>query len=174
MSLYHTFNSLYIKHNSMVKRIVRSTMTSQCTDLIQDVTQVIWLKVWTAMNKPSWASIDSGKLTHWLYRVSKRTALDAIKKELNRHEVVLPDSLSGWPDDERPTSSLSEVLTDAVAEAVGQLPARTREVIRGFYYRNMTVAEIAEEYEMPSTTVRWHLWEGRRLVESYITTERKK
>jgi RNA polymerase sigma-70 factor (ECF subfamily) len=149
------FLSLYDQFSSRVFGLALYMLRERTA--AEEVTQDTFLKLWTRADtfQPT-----RGQFITWLLSITKRTALDRIRKESRRPPIAELtselDQLSQLPE---PGSGSEEARWRSVRLALDDLPPEQKQVIAlGFYY-GLSQSQIAEELEIPLGTVktRMHL-----------------
>jgi RNA polymerase sigma-70 factor (ECF subfamily) len=102
----------------------------------------------------------------WLYRIVWRKALDraAVIRNRARREVGVDDPAR--LESVESADATGDLPADAAVAArlerlVGALPETARGVVTLFYYRDLSVAEIAAVLGIPEGTVKTHLYRAR-------------
>jgi len=132
----------------------------------EEMTQEAFLKVFTAL--PGWRR--EGAFSTWLFA----TAMNVYRSSLRRQEPpgVPLDPAAGIADP-RATDLLfeEEDRRALVRRAVRALPARYREVIVMYYFREMDVAGTARALRLPPGTVKARLHRGREILNGRIAAQ---
>lgn len=112
---------------------------------------------------------DRGKFFNWVYTIVRNTALDKVRKtvpipvrsELATLADTTPDTDGGY----NPVLSLEGkdvyILLDRLSPA-------TRVVCTLFYIEGYPIKDIAEQLEISTGTVKWHLSESRKRLRSVL------
>jgi RNA polymerase sigma factor (sigma-70 family) len=129
----------------------------------EDVTQEVLVRLWNHH-----ATLDPGRVTAWLIRVTRNACLDVTRKRTRHralghregYEQAVDNAVS---EDANPESAL--VLSEAgrqVKRALDELaePYKTVVVLREI--QGMTYEEVSQALEMPLNTVKVYLHRGRR------------
>ena len=120
----------------------------------EEVSQDVFLKIWQSLDvfDPNRAAVGS-----WIYRIARNTALTHLRAESYRQTSPL-DSI------EEPRVAPAESSDGDIRRVVEQLPEELREVVVLYYYQEKSVDEVAAMLELPSGTVKSHLFRARRML----------
>ena len=134
----------------------------------EEICQEVFLRVYQKLH-----TFGHGSLKAWIARVARNVTLNHIRKRAVTEEK-LTESLSsekhratGFANPDM-SSADTRLSTDHVLRAVDELPEPGREVVRLFYFEELSVAEIASILEMPAGTVKSHLFRARRELKRRI------
>lgn len=151
------FTVLVRRYTPMMRAYTRRVLNA--TDEVDDVVQDTFVTAWQRLPELS----DPGKVKSWLMRIASRKGLDRIRArhpqtDIEGYEAVLPDHHGPARETE------ARSVTAALDEALRALPDRQRECwvlreIGGHSYD-----EIAEELDIPASTVRGLLARARRCL----------
>lgn len=127
-------------------------------DLAQDATQEIFVKLWKYIGRYN----EKQLFRPWIYTISKRTALDYVKR---KHLIPFSDLVS-----EDGTDWLSQTVQDTapgpedqaqsgfeqlrVNNALGSLSPKYAEVVTLYHHEGLKFAEIAKVLKEPLNTVK--------------------
>jgi RNA polymerase sigma factor (sigma-70 family) len=119
--------------------------------LAEEATQQAFLRAWRAAG-----TLDENReMAPWLATIARRVAIDVHRGEARRGGDPLE---SVPPSDpaviERPRSVETTYEVWAVREAVAELPAEEREIVRLQHFEGLTQTQIAERLKMPTGTVK--------------------
>ncbi|MDR0531766.1 MAG: RNA polymerase sigma factor [Oscillospiraceae bacterium] len=145
--------SIYQQHVDTVYRVCYSYLKSQAD--AEDAAQDTFVK----LMKSAKATIISSSETHlkaWLIRTAANTCID----RLRRHRAEPLDNYEQLPGND---DASNEVL-----QAVLDLPDKYKSVVYLFYYEGYASEEIARALRKPSSTVRNHLHEARKLLKERL------
>jgi RNA polymerase sigma-70 factor (ECF subfamily) len=91
----------------------------------------------------------------WVRRVAMNLAINTVQRTRRRTLILM----RGHRETTAPEPSIERV---ALADAMARLPLRYRAVIALHYMADLTVAQVADELDLPPATVRTRLARGRR------------
>ena len=140
--------ALYERHGQAV--LAQVVLAVGDRTLAEEVLQDTMLAVWRGA-----ASFrGDSRVRSWLIAIARRQARDRLRR--HRVPTVTDDILSGWPAAEPGPEDLTLQRAEAavVAEAVGGLDARYREVLGLVYGASLTLAEAAAVLQVPVGTVK--------------------
>ena len=132
------FVSLYVQHSRRVYGFIRSLVSNQsdAEDVFQDVGRTLWEKFGefrAGSNFPTWAfAISHFKVLQ--YRRSRARMPVSLSDSV--FELIAEDMLKA--------STHEDQLSQVLAECMGKLPARDRELIETRYRRGQTTKSVAE------------------------------
>lgn len=116
---------------------------------------------------------DSSKseLITWIYTIVRNETLTIVRN--NKNQVVtteLTDDLAV----EIISNPFSQTTEEEVLYYLGKLSNTTRAVCNLFYIDGYAIKEIATSLEMKEGTVKWHLSEGRKKIQSNFSNNGKR
>jgi len=164
------FRLLVERNQYKVRSIILYTLNRD--DLVDDIAQDVFIKVYKAIDK---FRFDS-KFYTWIYRITVNKCRDELRKRRWKRFV----SLNNSPYNDEP-KNVTELTTeqnhnefkDAVHAALQQLPVRHREIIVLKDIEDYTYEEIAEILECEMGTVKSRLSRARtalrKILEPYIS-----
>jgi RNA polymerase sigma-70 factor (ECF subfamily) len=120
----------------------------------EDVSQDVFLKIWQALDV---FDAKRAAVGTWVYRIARNTALTHLRAESYRQTLPI-DSI------DEPYVSPAESGEGDIRRVVEQLPEELREVVVLYYYQERSVDEVAAMLELPSGTVKSHLFRARRVL----------
>jgi RNA polymerase sigma-70 factor (ECF subfamily) len=125
----------------------------------------------------AWRSLDGFRgdaaFGTWLYRIVWRKSLDrvAVLRNRSRREVAVDDparveaetprDLAGDRGPSEPAGADERAISARLERLIDALTESARAVVTLFYYRDLSVAEIATALGMPEGTVKTHLHRAR-------------
>ena len=137
--------AVYRRYGGAIGTVARSMLRDD--ELVAEVVQQTFVKAWRAA-----ATFDANRdLAPWLYSIARRTAIDVLKREQR------PTQGGHEPETDVAITTMSFDRTWEVFEvrqAIDDLPAEEREVVRAASALGMTHAEIAEHLGIPVGTVK--------------------
>jgi len=124
-------------------------LTSGDVHRAEEIRQETLLRAW---HDPQARTADGKWNRPWLFTVARRMAIDSIRSDRVRPGEVYDESL----DARAPTGSAIERLLDGqeVRSALAALPERQRTVLVEIYFRERSVAEVAEILAVPPPTLK--------------------
>lgn len=126
----------------------------------EDVTQDAILKAWKA-----WPTLrDPERFGPWFERILVNTCLDRIRR---RHGVRLVD-LDAGPALAGADPFAANLARDEIGHALDALPPEQRVVVVLRFWRDLSLAEIAEQLRLPLGTVKSRLYYGMRAMRSVL------
>ncbi|MCZ6835833.1 MAG: sigma-70 family RNA polymerase sigma factor [Planctomycetota bacterium] len=124
----------------------------------QDIAQQCFLKAFQARSTFE----GQASLGTWLYRITLNLCRDRIRSDQSRRRVL--DAMTQTRPrrtHSRPTDTASGGESKVrIAEAVGGLPDKEREVVVLRHYHHLSCREIAEMLDTPYTTIKSRLAQG--------------
>jgi RNA polymerase sigma factor (sigma-70 family) len=113
----------------------------------------------------AWKSLDGfrhdARFSTWLYRIVTRCALDALRRarRRDRRETELaPEAMAALPDPSPAPEGVRRMRLDRI---LGELDPVPRAVVTLFYLRDLSVEEIGTILDLPTGTVKTHLYRSR-------------
>jgi RNA polymerase sigma-70 factor (ECF subfamily) len=118
---------------------------AQAEDLVQET-------LLRARRHPEALDPARGAVRSWLFTTARNLAIDVWRRRSVRVGEVITDMIPEPP----PSADEAERAVEAwtVAEAIGRLSARHREVLVACFYQGRSVAEAAAQLGVPSGTVK--------------------
>jgi RNA polymerase sigma-70 factor (ECF subfamily) len=130
----------------------------------RDVVQDAFLRAYRGLPRFK----GEAKFSSWLYRITLNLCRDWIRRE-RRAPIVQPPAgvdPNAFADEQvSPTTSVEELvgrrqMSEAVAQAMAELPEDQRTAILMKEYHGLTFQEIADTLECPLSTVKTRLYQG--------------
>lgn len=138
--------------------------------LAQEVTQDTFLKAW---NQADQWNPEKGKLTTWLLTITRRTAIDLLRREQRRPEIS-----PGEFDDVLGVVGERAVMDDPLWQdgrllrtLLAQLPGEQRQAIELAFFYEMSHTEVAERLNLPLGTVKTRIRLGLQKLKTLWTAE---
>jgi RNA polymerase sigma factor (sigma-70 family) len=156
-------SELYQRYCNLVFSLAFHTL--QNTDLAEEVTQDVFIKIWERPNQ--WDS-SVGKFSSWLLTVTRYTAIDKLRKELRHSDKLIelvetiPNEIEGgfMGDDQNEDKDL-RIFMD-------QLPINQAQIIQLAFFRGMTHQQMASALGLPLGTVKTRLRLGISKLKNYV------
>ena len=125
--------------------------------LAQDVVQEAMVRAW---KHPEVLAREQDATRAWLYTVVRNLVIDDRRSARHQRERTVDET----PDREQPDESQAVLDTWLVSDALAQLSAEHRAVVVGSYYGGRSVAELAQEHQIPEGTVKSRMHYGLRAL----------
>ena len=108
-----------------------------------------------------------GSARAWLFSAARNLIIDESCSARLRPEVVSSD---GWgaPEPARPDAANSALSRMVVGDAMAQLCAEHRAVLRRSYYEGWTTEQIAADLQIPEGNVKLRLHDGLRALRQML------
>jgi len=141
-------------------------------DDADDVQQEVWLTVYRHLG----GLADAGAFRTWLFRTTRHSAIDCLRKRKREHELIndvpLEDVVGSSAERAGDDDESLAVDEAALTAAVMAMPPPQREVVLLRYRDGLSYREIAQVVGRPIGTVRTRLHHAKkRLQESLIRRE---
>lgn len=148
------FTSLFKFFAPKIQRIAAGKFSSeaQANEVVQETMTNIWRKA-HLYNR------DKGAPTTWVYTVMRNVTFDMLRKVQSKKEDNLSDDI--WPMIEA-SNAEEEVFPDhlenkAILSYLDRLPENQKQVIKGFYFMEMSQEQLAQHLNLPLGTVKSRL-----------------
>ena len=135
----------------------------------EDIVQESFLSLWRQSDR---LDARRGSVRSLLLTIVHRRAIDVLRRRSGRSERALDEALplaSAAPDPVDFASQAEE--RERVQRALGELPAEQRTAIELTYFRGLTIAEMAQEEQIPLGTAKSRLRLAlERMRKTLVTT----
>lgn len=160
------FEALVQRHQKLVWHLVHRMV--QHPENTRDLSQEVFLRVHQRLHQFRFES----SLATWIGRI----AFSVTRRHLERRQLPLVDTAE---DEESPlerigdTFDLEAALGDAqllhrMNEAIGSLPPLLRTIVTLYHLDELGVAEVARITDLPTGTVKSHLFRARRKLREQL------
>ncbi|HEY7550392.1 MAG TPA: RNA polymerase sigma factor [Hyphomicrobiaceae bacterium] len=109
------------------------------------------------------------RLDSWMYRIAQNIWLDRLRANKVRGEVVDIEAMEGMTGSDGRVVAESELTMQAVAAAMGQLPAEQRSMVALVCIEGASYKEAAEIAGVPLGTVMSRLARARRTLHAILS-----
>lgn len=132
--------------------------------LAQEVTQDVFLKVWT--NPQAWDA-RRGQFSSWLLTLTRYTAIDHLRREQRRtgKDIELSDQIAAAND------AMEGYPPERLRDLLAHLPDEQRQVIELAYFGGLKHSELAERLGLPLGTVKTRLRLGLSKLRALLSAE---
>lgn len=140
-------------------------------------------EIWLAVHQKLWQLNSGEAFASWLRKVAYYHCLNVRKARGRRRTREVRLCTEDWvrltefvADGD---AGVEDVLLHAdlrrhIGRMLDELPADYGLLLRLRYMREMALSDIVEQTELPLTTVKWRLHEGRRLLKGLVAAEIKR
>ncbi len=148
------FTHLFKFFAPKIQRIASNKFSNeaQAAEVVQETMSNVW-------RKAHLYSPDKGAPTTWVYTVMRNVTFDILRKMQSKKEDTLSDDL--WPlvennqvDDEDFTDHLEN---KQLVSYLSSLPENQQQVVKGFYFLEMSQEQLAQHLDLPLGTVKSRL-----------------
>ncbi|MCY9661826.1 RNA polymerase sigma factor [Paenibacillus chondroitinus] len=130
-------------------RIVQDAM------MAEEVVQELFLRIWKAAERYDAAH---GKLTSWMFALTRNIAIDLLRKKQNRTivQTMEAEQLNQIPDSGKSTEevALEGWRGREIREALHELNPDQKQVVDLIYYQGYTQQEVSDQQAIPLGTVK--------------------
>lgn len=148
------FTHLFQFFGPKIKRIARNRFPNeaQASEVVQETMTNVWRKA-HLFNK------DKGAATTWVYTVMRNVTFDMLRKIKGNKEDNLSDDI--WPVAESMVSE-NESFDDhleskQLLHVIEKLPEAQQQVVKGFYFMEMSQEQLAVHLNLPLGTIKSRL-----------------
>ncbi len=140
--------ALYVRHHRSLHRYVTS-MTYGDRHLAEDIVQETFLRAWRT---PELVTDAGGSCRSWLTTVARNVVIDRLRRKGRRPAETSEDALPLIAD---PTCEADQVVISlTVRRALKELSPIQRHILVELYFRQRSLAEVAERLCIPTGTVK--------------------
>ena len=148
------FTNLFKFFSPKILRISSSKFNTQA--IANEIVQETMTNVW---RKAHLYSADKGAPTTWVYTVMRNVSFDLLRKIQSKKEDTLSDDI--WPTldvaNEEETEFADHIENQKVLALLDSLPEKQQQVIKGFYFMEMSQEQLAQHLNLPLGTVKSRL-----------------
>ncbi|WP_371189567.1 sigma-70 family RNA polymerase sigma factor [Thalassotalea maritima] len=148
------FTHLFKFFAPKIQRIAASKFTNEA--MASEVVQETMTNVW---RKAHLYSADKGAPTTWVYTVMRNVTFDMLRKLKAKKEDNVSDDI--WPIIDGAQAEDMEfddhLQNKKLLEYLDTLPENQKQVIKGFYFMEMSQEQLAEHLDLPLGTVKSRL-----------------
>ena len=161
----HAYAVLLQRYAHKVVRMAMSVVRNE--DIAQDVAQDVFLSLLVTLQK--WEEGGQAKFSSWIYRVTFNKAIDYKRKQKpidSTDDIQLAcQAKDGYQQ------ILEKQMSKKMKDLLYKLPETQRTAIFLYYYKEMSVAEIAEKMNNTDVAVRSLLKRGKAILRDKIQYE---
>lgn len=148
------FTQLFRFFAPKIQRIASKKFNNQAqaADVVQETMSNVW-------RKAHLYSSDKGAPTTWVYTVMRNVTFDMLRKVQSKKEDNLSDDI--WPlveSQQVEEHDFSDHLENSqLASYLETLPENQQQVVKGYYFLEMSQEQLAEHLDLPIGTVKSRL-----------------
>ncbi|GHG03072.1 sigma-70 family RNA polymerase sigma factor [Thalassotalea marina] len=137
-----------------ILRIAQSKFNqeAQASEVVQETMSNVWRKAHLFDNA-------KGAATTWVYTVMRNVTFDMLRKVQSNREDTLSDDF--WPIAESVVAeedTFSDHLEkDKILSCIDELPENQQQVVKGFYFMEMSQEQLAKHLNLPLGTIKSRL-----------------
>lgn len=169
------------------------------SDLVDDVESIVLEKVWKNIHM---YDSYKAKFSTWLYKIAYFDAVQYITRKTGRNNNILSEDIQDLyistlvGDDYKTSDSISfqdnydlvyngkdfervnksdllKDLADASVNCINELPDIYKFILEEKFIKSKTIVQIAEDNNMPTTTVKNRLFYGRKMLKDKLLKKHK-
>ena len=123
-----------------------------------DFAQEVFLKTFRNLSRFEGRS----RFSTWLYKIAYNTAINSVTRKKDYHSLVEDEIVS---DNNTPERKLLRCLTsEAVLEAISELPERFRVCVDLFFFYDRSYLEIEAITGYPVNTIKSHVFRAKKIL----------
>ena len=160
-------DELYRRHHVTIRAVINRVLHNDQS--VEDLLQEVFMEVWRMAGRYSSAK---GKALGWIITLSRRRAIDRLRREqaYSRVEERFQKETEQMPEAWTHTHGGDDVesadLRRVLAKIVSELPEAQRKAIELSFYKGMSQREISVQTGVPLGTVKTRLELAMRKIES--------
>ncbi len=155
------------KHKDLVFAVAFKTLRNKV--LAEEVSQEVFIKMYKSLATFK----GDSKLSTWLYRITYRTCLDAIKSSKNKKNTSIEDIIMPLSMDYNDAIVVleREERKESVAKCMNALSEEDRYLLTLFYFEELHLKEIATIVELTVNTVKVKIHRARKRIAKHLLKE---
>lgn len=153
------FSELYERYSAQVYQYIKKFVHS--TDLSEDLTQEIFIKIWQCKSKLG----EVQSIKAYLFIMARNHTLNSLKKAM-RSDVAMAEIVNSFVEERNETEEelLSKEYHEYLERELNALPARTREVFRFCRQQGKSYDEVAMELGISRNAVKNHMVASMKIL----------
>lgn len=159
----HAFRILVEKYRMHIFHSIYAILRNQQD--AEDAAQEVFLKIFASL--PQYE--DQGFKT-WITRIAVNHAIDIKRKKVRRKEDHIVELLPEKTNMKKVTTEDHVMLNEQkrqVRKRLEELPSNYREVVEGFYIKEKTYQQLAEEQQVQVKTIETKLYRARQWMKKH-------
>ena len=159
-----SFEALYDAFGKLVHGVALRMLGNAAT--AEDVTQSVFLKVWTSPDL-----YRGGSFASWIVRVTRNRCLDVLRKDSKNAAGEIPEDL---PEAEILEEQVTlRIDAERARSAMAQLPAEQRTPIELGFFDGLTHEQIAARLDVPLGTIKTRIRAGLHKLRASLEDARR-
>lgn len=155
---------LWLRYDRLVYGTAHG-MLSQA-ETAEDIRQEVFLKVYNGMAELK----DVDRFSIWLHRITRNACLSWLRR--HRSTALLDENCHPVDPSEPVTATLEQQQKRTwLRRHIDRLPADYRTAIELYYFEDLRLAEISQFLDVKESTVKWRLYEARRILRQSARVE---
>jgi RNA polymerase sigma-70 factor (ECF subfamily) len=137
-------NELYRRHSPTIRAVIARVLHNEQS--VEDLLQEVFLEVWRLANR---YSSEKGKALGWIITLSRRRAIDRLRREQaysrveERYQKETEQQPEAWTQVQGSENVESADLRRVLAEIIQTLPEAQRLAVEMAFYKGMSQREIS-------------------------------
>jgi RNA polymerase sigma-70 factor (ECF subfamily) len=158
---------IYRRHHQTVRSVIARVLHNDQS--IEDLLQEVFMEVWRMAKR---YSSEKGKALGWIITLSRRRAIDRLRREQaygrveERFKEETQQQPEAWTQIDGSASVEAADLQRLVARILAELPDAQRCVVELSFFKGMSQREIAAQTDVPLGTVKTRLDLAMRKIAS--------
>ncbi|MEI5907629.1 sigma-70 family RNA polymerase sigma factor [Bacillus spongiae] len=153
----HAFRLLIETYKNDVFRSVYGVLRNQKD--AEDASQEVWIKIYSSL-----LSYEGKGFKTWITRIAVHHAIDCKRKQARRSEELvdeLPPSIDANRTETIENMLLRKEQKQLLGKKLAKVPPAYREVIEGFYIKEKSYQQLADEQNVQIKTIETKLYRAR-------------
>ncbi|MGJ8682927.1 sigma-70 family RNA polymerase sigma factor [Paraglaciecola sp.] len=148
------FTHLFEFFAPKIQRIARGKFPNeaQANEVVQETMTNVW-------RKAHLFDTDKGAATTWVYTVMRNVTFDMLRKIKGNKEENISEDI--WPTTESPSEEENEfndhLENKQLLNVIEKLPEAQQQVVKGFYFMEMSQEQLAVHLNLPLGTIKSRL-----------------
>ncbi len=143
---HEAFNALYDKYAPALYTVVLQMIHNR--ELVDKIIHKAFITIWNSIES---YDPEKGKLFTWMLQIARSTAISETKFQLNREDV---EQDAGSRVDGVALSAKLEIENCGLKPVVNQLGHEQKNLVNLYYYKGLTIEEIAAAVAIPEGVVK--------------------
>jgi len=156
------FEQIVLKYQNLVYTVCFNILKNPQD--AENTAQETFLSAYLNLRSPSENINETDNLKSWLCKIAVNKSIDFKRKnaknlyeELSEYAIDIPQN---QPENQFEQKERSERLNTVISN----IPEKYANAIKAFYFKQMSVREIAKYYNIPEKTVETHLYRAKKLI----------